>query len=108
MESSNFIYLFIYLTNICPRGQGTLVVFSCLVSLDEIWKIWKFFKVQNTAKNQAICLNMAKINLNPFKYGELGGFFPQNILSMSVSPIFFSCHHVAKFHHKKTLLPSIS
>lgn len=44
----------------CPRGQGTLAVFSCLVSIDEIWEIWKLFKVQNTAKNQAICLNLAK------------------------------------------------
>ncbi len=90
----------------CPRGQGTpLVVFSCLVSIDEIWKFRKLFKVQNTAKNQAICLNLAIFFLNPSKYGEFGGFFPQNILCMSGSPIFFSCHHVAKFRHKKNIAP---
>lgn len=88
-----------------PRGQGTLVVFSCLVSVDEIWKFGNCSKVKIQPKNQAICLNLANFFKNPSKYGEFGGFFPQNILCMSGSPIFFSCPYLAKFCHKKNFAP---
>ncbi len=74
----------------CPRGQGTLVVFSCLVSTDETWEIWKLFKVQNTAKNQALCLNLANFIKKSLQIWRIWGMFsPKHPLYEWQAPFLF-------------------
>jgi len=85
-----------------PRGQGILVVFSCLVSVDEIWKL---FKGQNTAKNQAICLNQAIFFKKSLQIWRIWGVFSTK------HPLYEWQHHLfflslsGKISSQKKLCP---
>jgi hypothetical protein len=52
--------------------------------------------------------NLSKSGQKKFKsskYGEFMGFFPPKHPLYEWQAPFFSCHHVAKFCHKKNLAP---